>query len=45
MSTKTDESKFHGNLGVTLHDPNMDDQCRDVDIVIPPNKVKVKFMS
>ena len=42
MRTETAESAFYGNVGVTLHAPDMEDQCRDVDVVIPPDKVQVK---
>ena len=41
MRTESAESAFHGNIEVTLHAPDMEDECRDVDVVIPPNKVQV----
>ena len=41
MLTESAESAFYGNVGVTLHAPDMEDQDRDVDVVIPPDKVQV----
>ena len=35
MMSENKRSTFLGNAGVTLHIPNMDDQYRDVDIMIP----------
>ena len=35
LKSDTKKSMFLGNAGVTLHIPNMDDQYRDVDIMIP----------
>ena len=43
MMTETAESAFYGNLEVTLHVPDMEDQRRDVDVLIPPNKVPVSY--
>ena len=41
MKTETAESAFHGSVLVTLNAPDMDDQSRDVDVVIPPVKAHV----
>ena len=45
MRTDIAESTFHGILEVTLHTPGMNDQSRDVDIVISPDKAEVKILS
>ena len=45
MMTETAESAFYGNVEVTLHAPDMEDQSRDVDVVIPPDKVHVSQYS
>ena len=41
LKSDTRRSTFLGNAGVTLHIPNMDDQYRDVDIMIPAPKTQV----
>ena len=41
LKSDTKRSEFLGNAGVTLHIPKMDDQCRDVNIMIPAHKTQV----
>ena len=41
MMTDTAESAFFGNVGVTLHVPDWEDQSRDVGVGIPPDKIQV----
>ena len=45
MVTESAEPAFYGNVGVTLHVPDSDDQSRTVDVVIPPDRVEVKIFS
>ena len=41
LQSDSKRSTFLGNAGVTLHIPNIEDQYRDVDIMIPPPKAEV----
>ena len=41
MMSENKRSTFLGNAGVTVHIPNMDDQYRDLDIMIPAPKTQV----
>ena len=43
LKSSNKRSTFLGNVGVTIHTPNMDDQYRYVDIMIPVAKAQVNM--